>query len=99
MKQVAIAAIALVVGLVLGGLKPKAELREVQTEQAQLCAAPCPESTVGRDLAQFFGGARTMAPRDESPREQADRLAEENPEASLDLTGAPLRGVKVAESI
>jgi hypothetical protein len=83
MKSVAIAAVALIVGIVLGGLGPRAELREVRQTQAKVAAAPCPEGpSVGADLAQFFGGARTMRPPPESPQARVDRLQAENPAAA-----------------
>jgi len=83
MKYVAVAAVALILGIVLGGLGPRAELREAQQASKELAAAPCPEGpSVGADLAQFFGGARTMSPPPESPQQRVDRLQAANPEAA-----------------
>ncbi len=81
MKHVAIAAITLVLGLVLGGLPPRAELRRTQQELEEAQAADC-SGQVGRDLALLLGQG-AAAPR--TPQEEAiDRPAEiaaEHPEA------------------
>lgn len=82
MKTVAIAAVTLVLGLVLGGLPPRAELRKVEQQLEQARAQDC-SGQVGRDLALLLGqGAGARAP---TPQEQAlDRPAEiaaEHPEA------------------
>ena len=83
MKYVAIAALTLVLGLVLGGLPPRAELRSTQQELEEAQAADG-SGQVGGDLALRLGqGAAAPAPR--SPQEEAlDRPAEiaaEHPEA------------------
>jgi hypothetical protein len=82
-KYVPIAAIMLVVGLVLGGLPPRAELREVRQELADAVAQDC-SGQVGRDLARLLGqGSRPVAPR--TPQEEAldrpDEIAAAHPDA------------------
>lgn len=89
MKYVAVAALALVLGLVLGGLAPRAELRalENQVAEARASDAEC-RSTLGQDLATLMAGAREarapQPPRDRNPLgdRDPDTLAAENPEAA-----------------
>jgi hypothetical protein len=94
MKQIAIAAVALMVGFVLGGLGPREELRDAKKALATVeDAAP---SGVGSDLARLLrvgtGPATpcpptivsgevvaTVDPRDAAV-EEAEALAEKNPE-------------------
>lgn len=85
MKEIAVAAVALLLGLVLGGLPVRGDLREAEAKVADLEARPCQEG-VGKDLARFFGGART-APiaeplRPPNPTPGPRELAEANPEAA-----------------
>jgi phosphoenolpyruvate-protein kinase (PTS system EI component) len=94
MKSIAVAAFALIVGIVLGGLPPRAELRALQQERAD--AAKRCEDGVGSDLVRFLGATRggesfvpaSAAPRQPSvtpppsPAEEAEALAEANPEAA-----------------
>lgn len=85
MKQVALAAAALIVGLMLGGLQPRSEVRDLQEQLA--AAEPVPgNGQLGRDLAEFFGRAGgTAAPRPCLPTQEAIarpvQIAEANPEA------------------
>ena len=94
MKQIAIAAVALMVGFVLGGLGPREELRDAKSALATVEGAS--SAGVGSDLARLLrvgtgpttpcpptivGGEvlNTMDPRDAAV-EEAEALAEENPE-------------------
>ena len=71
MKYVAVAALALFVGILLGGYGPSAELRKHQESSPSglfaANAAPC-DSTVGSDLATLLGNGVGRAP-DPSPTE------------------------------
>ena len=60
MREIVIVVVSALVGLVLGGFKPRAELAELEARYAQLEARPC-ESGVGRELAEWMGrgGGRT----------------------------------------
>ncbi len=89
MKQVAIAAVALILGIVIGGLGPRQELRALERKVSDLTLSEeqC-RSTLGADLAAFMrNGAGSRPARvgsgtnplgDRDP----DVLAEENPEAA-----------------
>lgn len=94
MKQIAIAAVALMVGLVLGGLGPREELRDAK--KALATAERAVSSGVGPDLARLLrvgaGPATpcpptvvngevlaTVDPRDAAV-EEAEALEEENPQ-------------------
>ncbi len=86
MKQVAIAAVALIAGLVLGGLQPRAEVRELReelTEARNEAPAIVPPGQLGNDLATFFSPAPCPpAGRAPTPREEADAIEAANPEAA-----------------
>lgn len=62
-----VGAVALMVGLVLGGIGPRAELRELRSELTELAAKPC-RSAVGPGIASVLsrgalgGGAPARAP-------------------------------------
>ncbi len=87
MKQIAIAAVALIAGFVLGGLGPRAELRVA--EGALTDAVRSAPSSVGFDLARLLRDSAassspcppsvTADPRDAAIQEAAE-LEEENPE-------------------
>ena len=84
MNQIVLAALSLLVGLVLGGLGPRSEVRHLQKQLEEQPDGPC-VSTVGADLAALMGGRNRgqQAPQ-RSPlgdREPAE-LAEMNPEAA-----------------
>lgn len=85
MKQIAVAAFALVLGLVLGGLAPRSDVRELEQRLAEVeSQGPC-RSTVGSDLAALMGsGTRNRARAERNPLGDRDpvALAEENPEAA-----------------
>jgi len=94
MKQVAIAAVALILGIVIGGLGPRQDLRALERKVADLTFSEeqC-RSTLGADLAAFMrngAGGRSSAPsaRPAEPKtnplgdRDPDVLAEENPEAA-----------------
>ena len=93
MKYVAIAALALVLGIVLGGLGPRNDLRALERKVASMDEGPC-ESTLGKDLAALMGGvggpATNARPRRNPPRpatnalgdRDPDVIAAENPEAA-----------------
>ncbi len=87
MKHVAIAAVALLVGFLIGGLAPRAEVRDLELQLATAEAGNCDQGQVGRDLALLLGqggDARPAPPS--SPRAEAlerpERIREENPEAA-----------------
>lgn len=71
MKHVVVAAIALVVGLVLGGLLPRAEVRALEQEVASLEDRPCTSPGVGRDLAGLFRGQPPLV-EELPPRPEAE---------------------------
>lgn len=92
MKHVAVAAIALVLGIVLGGLGPRSDLRKLEQKYAEMEDGPC-KSTFGSDLATLMGGGFTPdAPAERPKRNQPetnplgdrdpDVIAAENPEAA-----------------
>lgn len=94
MKHVAIAAIALVLGLILGGLGPRSDMRKLEKKYAAMDDGPC-KSTLGSDLATLMGGGfgkdlpNTRPTRNErKPATNAlgdrdpDVIAAENPEAA-----------------
>lgn len=66
MKQVLLAVVAVVLGFVLGGLGPRAQLRTLEASIEDLAAERC-EQRVGRDLAAMFGAARTSGPPSQAP--------------------------------
>ncbi|MCP4868437.1 MAG: hypothetical protein GY898_06940 [Proteobacteria bacterium] len=84
MKQVAFAAAALIVGLMLGGLQPRAQVRDLEQQLAE-AERPASNAGLGEDLAEFFGRAGGNAPRPCLPTDEAIRWpeasAEANPEA------------------
>jgi hypothetical protein len=57
MREIAVGAVALLMGLIIGGVGPRAELTRmmhtVETVDAERC-----KNTVGEDLASFFGAAK-----------------------------------------
>ena len=55
MKHVAIAAVALLVGFLIGGLAPRAEVRDLELQLATAEAGNCDQGQVGRDLALLLG--------------------------------------------
>ena len=57
MRQVLIGLVALVIGFLLGGIGPRAQLRTLEASVDHLAEEKC-EKTVGRDLAAMFGAAR-----------------------------------------
>lgn len=67
MRYWVVAAVALVVGLVIGGIAPRAELRRVQAELEE--ARSKQGRGVGSDLARMFGrgGLRAAARGEEAP--------------------------------
>ncbi|MCB9766434.1 MAG: hypothetical protein H6741_00355 [Alphaproteobacteria bacterium] len=88
MPYVIIAAIALVIGLVVGSAGPRAELRALEDRLAEAEAQEC-KPAVGSELAALLtagarGGRGAPRPPDD-PRAEADRLARENPEIARDL--------------
>jgi len=85
MKQIALAAAALVVGLMLGGLQPRAEVRDLREELTEAQRAPA-NARLGNDLADFFGraakpgGGRPCLPTEEALA-RPDQIAAAHPEA------------------
>lgn len=95
MKYIAVAALALVLGIVVGGLGPRADLRKLEQKYASMDEGPC-KSTFGKDLAALMGGG--VGPDDPAPRPRRnepatpatnalgdrdpDVIAAENPEAA-----------------
>ncbi len=57
MREIAVAAVALLIGLIAGGVGPRAELTAMMAKVDAVDAERC-KNTVGKDLATFFGGAR-----------------------------------------
>jgi hypothetical protein len=56
------AAVGLILGLVVGGLGPRARVRGLESEIAELEERDCSQRGVGRDLATMFGGLGGKAP-------------------------------------
>ncbi len=93
MKHVAVAAIALVLGLILGGLGPRNDMRKLEKKYAEMDDGPC-KSTLGTDLAALMGGGFGQEPdarptrNDRRPAtnplgdRDPDVIAAENPEAA-----------------
>ncbi len=93
MKHIAVAAIALVLGLILGGLGPRSDMRKLEKKYAEMDDGPC-KSTLGADLATLMGGGFGQEPdarptrNDRRPATNAlgdrdpDVIAAENPEAA-----------------
>ncbi len=89
MKEIAIAAVALLLGIVLGGIGPRSELKvfedrlEGRVETAQKC-----NSGVGRDLAAFMGsGIGKSEPPAKAPLPAPETLAQEDRVADLGEAG------------
>lgn len=92
MKQVALVAVAFLLGIVVGGIPPRAELREISKRQDAL-QAELRRSTLGADLASLFGaghapGAATGATGSAPPADggvpaprRPDQIVAEQPEA------------------
>ena len=79
MREIAVAAFALLVGLIAGGVGPRAELNAMMKTVDAVDLERC-KNTVGKDLATFFGGARegglppvvAAAPRPQTLRQPTD---------------------------
>jgi len=83
MKQIAIAAVALILGLVLGGLGPRSDLRALEAKVATMSSGGDCTSSVGSDLAALMAaGSRRSAARNALGDRSPDVIAEENPEAA-----------------
>ncbi|MCO4771467.1 MAG: hypothetical protein KDA24_15650 [Deltaproteobacteria bacterium] len=84
MKQIAVAAVALVLGVILGGLGPRGEVRALEEKMAGMTSdGPC-TSTVGSDLAALMSPrTQQRAPSTRNPLgdRDPDVIAEESPEA------------------
>ncbi len=110
MKHVAIAAIALVLGLILGGLGPRADMRKLEKKYAAMDDGPC-KSTLGSDLATLMGGGfakdlpdRRPGRNDRPPRNpHGDRdpavIAAEDPEAVELLNSMDAENARDAEEL
>jgi hypothetical protein len=86
MKLVAVAAVTLVLGLILGGLPPRAELRRVEKQLAEAVAQDC-GGQVGRDLALLLGqggGLDRPTPQEEALARPAE-IAEAHPGAEQEV--------------
>ncbi len=77
MREIAVGAIALLIGLVIGGVGPRAELNRMMQTVQSVDAERC-KNTFGEDLATFFGGAQAgglplvaPAPRSAPPETRA----------------------------
>jgi hypothetical protein len=91
MKYVAVTAVAIVVGVLLGGFGPRAEVRDLQERIREIEATPC-TNQLGRDLALLMGqrGGRSGSqplPFDDEPMpggggRSAEEIAADNPEAA-----------------
>ena len=64
-RILAVGGICLVIGLALGGLAPRAQLRALENEVVDLQQADCKGSGVGRQLATALGGQPWKAALDE----------------------------------
>jgi hypothetical protein len=89
MKQIALVAVALVLGLVLGGLGPRRDVRTLEERIATMEKESRRRSSVGSDLAALMAGGNRPAPSPRTPPRTnplGDRdpaaLAAENPEAA-----------------
>ncbi len=91
MKYIGVAAVAIVLGVLLGGFGPRAEVRDLQRQMRELEEAPC-TNQFGRDLALLMGqgvGRSTTQPPpfDEEPgveggERSPEAIAAENPAAA-----------------
>lgn len=91
MKYIAVAAVAIVVGVLLGGLGPRAEVRDLKQHIRELDEAPC-TNQFGRDLALLMGqgvGRNTSQPlpfddgtADADEERSPEEIAADNPAAA-----------------
>lgn len=85
MKYVAVAAVALLVGFLLGGLQPRAEVRSLEDQLSTAEQGECDQGQVGRDLALLLGQGGEHGARP-SPGQEAldrpDRIRELDPETA-----------------
>jgi hypothetical protein len=91
MKYVAVTAVAIVVGVLLGGFGPRAEVRDMQERIREIEATPC-TNRLGRDLALLMGqgvgrpGSEPLPFDDEPAAADGDRspeeIASDNPAAA-----------------
>lgn len=84
MRLFVVAALSLLLGIVIGGIGPRSELRELRQEMSELEGKACAQDSIGKDLAALLSAG--AGARDASrAREEADRIAEENPEVAEQL--------------
>lgn len=91
--QLALAAVALVIGLGIGGLGPRAEVRDLRARLTELEARPCEEGQ-GR-MARLFGGSwPTRAPSEsaDTPTAPSDDVAVDGPAQPEPPDPAPPEG-------
>src|SRR5688500_673019 len=67
LRQILLAAVALVVGVIVGGILPRARVRGLEAELA--AAEECQRGGMGSEIASMLGGARAVEDRrrDEVP--------------------------------
>lgn len=100
MREIAVGAIALLIGLVIGGLGPRAELNRMMQTVETVDAERC-KNTFGSDLATFFGSARdggmpmALAP----PPTRAEELAAANPDAAVLLEEVDAEAAAAQEEV
>jgi hypothetical protein len=68
-KHLILAVLMLVVGLVAGGVGPRAEVRSLRDQISELEERPCAQGT-GRQIAQVFGGRAWEAPRPQPGKDE-----------------------------
>jgi hypothetical protein len=87
-KHLILAVLMLLVGLVAGGVGPRAEVRSLREQVSELEERPCERGT-GRQIAQVFGGRAWEAPRPApgGAEPAGEEPAGEEHEVELDLGG------------